>query len=130
MIAYDSRATRGSMIADDDSNKRVTVKGVDFFFCGCFADVEHLVKGYFERVRVDRTADICAFIVSNGDVVKAGIDNGVYWGQSASKIDAIGSGSAHALTAMDCGLSAKDAVKMAARRDTCTGGTIRTFKVA
>ena len=129
IIAFDSRATRGNMVADDDCIKRASSNGVEFFFSGCLADVDHLIKGYFERVPVDKSADICALIVCNGVVFKGGIDKGIYWGQHAHKVDAIGSGSSHALTAMDCGLSAKDAVKMAMKRDTCTGGKIRTYKV-
>jgi hypothetical protein len=42
---------------------------------------------------------------------------------------AIGTGTDHAITAMDCGLSAREAVKMAMKRDTGTGGRIRTYKV-
>lgn len=41
---------------------------------------------------------------------------------------AIGSGAKHALTAMDLGLDAKEAVKMAMKRDIYTGGRIRTFR--
>lgn len=37
---------------------------------------------------------------------------------------AIGTGSVHALTAMDCGLSPADAVRMAIRRDTASGGRV------
>lgn len=37
---------------------------------------------------------------------------------------AIGSGAAHAITAMDCGKSAVQAVQMAMKRDTNTGGRI------
>lgn len=42
---------------------------------------------------------------------------------------AIGSGMYYALTAMDCGCSAEEAVKMAAKRDVNTGGEIRIFKI-
>jgi len=42
---------------------------------------------------------------------------------------AFGSGELHALTAMDMGASAKEAVGMAAKRDIYTGGKINTFKL-
>lgn len=42
---------------------------------------------------------------------------------------AIGSGGVHAITAMDCGKSAIQAVQMAAKRDTATGGRIVSFKL-
>jgi hypothetical protein len=40
---------------------------------------------------------------------------------------AIGSGAVHAITAMDCGKSAMEAVQMAARRDSGTGGKVVTM---
>lgn len=40
--------------------------------------------------------------------------------------EAFGSGSKHAITAMDMGASAKEAVGMAVKRDSGTGGKIRT----
>jgi len=49
--------------------------------------------------------------------------------ESSKSVFAIGSGQDHALTAMDCGLSAKEAIKMAAKRDVNTGGRVRTFKI-
>ena len=43
--------------------------------------------------------------------------------------DAIGSGSAYALAAMDMGASAEDAVRAAMKRDIYTGGRVRTMRV-
>ena len=43
-----------------------------------------------------------------------------------SNPDAIGSGSAYAIAAMDMGASAEDAVRAAMKRDIYTGGTIRS----
>ena len=40
-----------------------------------------------------------------------------------------GTGQDHALTAMDCGLSAKEAVKMAAKRDTGTNSRVSTYTI-
>jgi hypothetical protein len=42
---------------------------------------------------------------------------------------AIGSGTDHALTAMDMGATAEEAIGWAAKRDAGTGGTIRTFRL-
>ncbi len=41
----------------------------------------------------------------------------------------LGSGGCYALTAMDMGATAKEAVKMAMKRDTGTGGRVRTYKL-
>jgi hypothetical protein len=42
---------------------------------------------------------------------------------------AIGSGAAHAITAMDCGKNAVTAVRMAAKRDSSTGGRVVSLKL-
>lgn len=43
---------------------------------------------------------------------------------------AIGSGAAHAITAMDCGKSARQAVQMAIKRDINSGGRIVTARLS
>lgn len=45
------------------------------------------------------------------------------------RADAIGIGSPYALTAMDMGATAAGAIEMAKKRDTCTGGQVRTLVV-
>lgn len=129
IIAYDSRATRGNLIATDNYDKCAKADGVLFFFSGAAGDVRHLVDAYLKGVTPPKEADIYAIVVDQGVVYRAGTDGGLFWKEKASAYDAIGSGYAHALTAMDCGLSAIEAVKMAAKRDTGTGGKIRHYKV-
>ena len=75
--------------------------------------------------------EMSAFIVDQGRVYLAGIDSekGLLWTLEATRPAATGSGMDHAITAMDCGLSAKDAVRMAIKRDAGSGGRVRTFKV-
>ncbi len=43
---------------------------------------------------------------------------------------AIGSGAPHAITAMDCGRSARQAVQMAMKRDINTGGRVVTMRLS
>lgn len=43
--------------------------------------------------------------------------------------DAIGSGYAYAIAAMDMGASAEDAVRAAMKRDIYTGGAVRTVTI-
>lgn len=45
------------------------------------------------------------------------------------KYYALGSGAAHAITAMDCGKSARQAVQMAMKRDINTGGRVVTARL-
>jgi len=129
VIAYDSRSSRGDLIANDNYNKCANSNGVLFFYSGSVSDLPYLIDCYTNGATPPKFADICAFVVDKGNVHRVGTDDGEFWKEYAAPVDAIGSGCKHALTAMDCGLSAIDAVKMAVKRDTGTGGKIRHYKV-
>ena len=131
VIAYDSRLTTHDTIRSDSFNKRITENGVHFFPSGDYSNIAKLIECYFSPGTPTEEKDgIGAFIVDGSRVMRAGINSdGVFWTMDAMDTEAIGTGTGHALTAMDCGLSAKEAVEMAAKRDTSTGGRIRTFKV-
>jgi ATP-dependent protease HslVU (ClpYQ) peptidase subunit len=132
VIAYDSRITRGDTIMDDDAEKMVMRDGYTFFCTGPTPDIEKLIELYCMR---HASGDISAnaFVVHDGFVWMAGWNetDGLWRSKiGADKVNAIGSGSDHALTAMDCGKSAYESVEMAKKRDTNTGGQVRIFKVA
>lgn len=59
-------------------------------------------------------------------------DNSGIWKQDLdpSNPDAMGSGSAYAIAAMDMGASAEDAIRAAMKRDIYTGGVVRTMTIA
>lgn len=134
VIAYDSRETAGSLICDEDCNKRRTANGVNFFISGRSGDESLIIEAYLNAPQDSYPKEVSqsALIVDGDKVFEAGISRDEGFTCVLVRrglVTAIGSGSHHALTAMDCGLSAKEAVKMAAKRDTYTGGKIRTFKV-
>lgn len=131
-IAYDSRVTAGGRIDSDDFNKRFDYCGIKFFFSGTLKDWEKAFDawesgecdegGDFNAIVVDESGEVWSFSsLSDGSVEKLKADD--------FGVIATGSGMAHALTAMDMGADAKTAVKMAAKRDCCTGGRIRTYRV-
>ncbi|MNC73653.1 hypothetical protein D3C75_1248910 [compost metagenome] len=67
----------------------------------------------------------------DGNLTLIGYTEGKLW-KSPLLLDrpyAIGSGTDHAYTAFDMGATAYQAVEMAAKRDTGTGGNIRTLTV-
>ena len=129
IIAYDSRTTSGLSILDHDYNKKISIDGVQFFVCGTVADHEKACKAYFNEEYVECDAQYLVHDKGKLFVVCFADDRMYKVPQSLESPFAIGSGSDHALTAIDCGLSAKEAVKKAAYRDAGTGGRIRTFKV-
>lgn len=131
IIAYDSRRCAGDTIVDDDYEKRVDSDGATFFFTGAVAEIPEFILVYFggqPRAALDGTA----MVVDGGKVWLASIDKEIgFWKEEvyAEKPYAIGSGAMSAWTAMDMGASAEHAVKMAKKRDKCTGGRVRTFEV-
>lgn len=133
VIAYDSRCTSGGTIEDDDFDKRVSSNGVEFFLTGATADHESLVALYEGVISEPRGRfNAAALVVDDGKLYLVSYNDEDGFFKSPKRLEvphAIGSGQDHALTAMDMGADAKTAVKMAMKRDSGTGGRIRTFKV-
>ncbi|WP_122432111.1 proteasome subunit beta [Pseudomonas viridiflava] len=131
VIAYDSQITSGNTITYDDYEKCHEVKGVKFVMSGKTSDYEHLQSAWF-GAPVTRNLDAAA-IVFDGErlwYIGADTDSG-FWKcpVSGSGTYAIGSGADHALTAMDMGATSGDAVEMAKKRDTGTGGQVRLLVI-
>lgn len=134
IVAVDSRMSDGNGgIAFDDCDKSRTQGGVKFFFAGDAADVEEFLEYYTTGQRRDcNPLNLEALIAEDGQVFVAGVnEDGILWRFAVPKGEytALGHGTPHAITAMDLGCSAKEAVRMAAKRDTTVGGRIRTHKV-
>lgn len=131
VIAYDSRCCAGSTIVDNDYNKRIDMSGAVFIFAGSTAHHEKAAKAFFEDDDECGELDAEALVYHAGKLYTLCIENEKIF-RSPQPLDrcfALGSGTHHALTAMDMGADAKAAVKMAAKRDVGTGGRIRTIKV-
>lgn len=133
VIAYDSRACCGNTIFDDGFDKKVERKGVLFFLSGATSEFDLFIESYFEGKNVaGRPLNIAGFVVVDSELWDAAIDEeGIFW-KSKLRLDACyayGTGTDHALTAMDMGASAVEAIKWAIKRDCKTGGEIRTFKI-
>lgn len=131
VIAYDSRQTRGGAIVTDDCLKCEIVNGVSFFLSGCVCDERALIAAYFGTPSKS-PVECSGYVIDDGKLMLIGHDDKTgLWKQplDRSNADAIGSGSAYALAAMDMGASAEEAVKAAMKRDIYTGGTVRKFLV-
>ena len=131
VVAYDSQLTDGDgqTVTDDDFDKCIISKSKRFFFSGAACDYEEFINCYIDNKCA--MSNVSAIVVDDNRVYSSSVDSeGKIWRLDITHmIYAIGSGADHALTAMDCGLGAKDAVKMAMKRDTGTGGRIRSFKI-
>lgn len=126
-IAVDSRITRGDFIVTDKANKAIKNDNGLFILSGLTADCE-LVAQCFPN-EPPREVNCYGFAISDEFVYWLTFNDGVLMLTKCNYSEAAGSGQDHAITAMDLGCSAKDAVKMAAKRDQNTGGKIRVYKV-
>ncbi|MEE1869067.1 Ntn hydrolase family protein [Pseudomonas auratipiscis] len=132
VIAYDSQVTRGDTITYDDYEKCVERNGVMFVCSGAVSDFEALIDAYFGG-KPAGSIDATALVLDGDKLMMAAVDNETGLWKSPLLLDrpyAIGSGSPYAFTAMDMGATAYQAVEKAAKRDTATGGKIRTLRVA
>ena len=126
VIAYDSRQTRNDRIISDNAPKCQVVSGVSFFLSGAVCDEKALIAAYFGTPSAV-PVECSGYVVDGGNLMMVGHDDKTgIWKQDLelSNPDAIGSGSAYAIAAMDMGASAEEAVRAAMKRDTYTGGKV------
>lgn len=131
VIAYDSRQTRGDRIVSDSCSKCLVVDGVSFFLSGCVSDEKALIAAYFGTPSAV-PVECSGYVVDSGCLMMVGHDDKTgIWKQDLelSNPDAIGSGAAYAIAAMDMGASAEDAVRAAMKRDIYTGGFVTSVKL-
>ena len=134
VVAFDSRVcTSDDRIAVLDYDKSRKAGGVKFFFAGAMPDIEDFMLDYLAGEYYElEPLDCVAFVIDHGRLYLSGVDDKGHLWRDPYKLTqhaAIGSGSSHALTAMDLGCDAKTAVKMAMLRDSRTGGRIRTYRI-
>ncbi|TFF38134.1 proteasome subunit beta [Pseudomonas sp. RIT623] len=131
VIAYDSRQTRGGAIVSDNAPKCQVVDGVSFFLSGAVCDEKALIAAYFGTPSAV-AVECSGYAVDDGKLLMVGHDDKTgIWRQELDpeNPDAIGSGSAYALAAMDMGANAEEAVRAAMKRDIYTGGKVVTFRM-
>lgn len=128
VIAYDSRAVKGDLIATDNYDKHYKRKGWHFFLAGTLCDMDAFVESVISGRESSSELEVEGFAVD---------PKGVLWdvGGSGWRVmlpdvpRTTGSGASYALAAMDFGCNAKQAVKYAGTRDINTGGKVRTYKL-
>ncbi|MGY1448710.1 proteasome subunit beta [Pseudomonas chlororaphis] len=130
VIAYDGRVTRGGTIVYDDFDKMRERDGAAFFGAGATGEINELIGAYFGEEIVGE-CEASVLVLHSGSLTLIGYTDGKLW-KAPVLLDrpyAIGSGTDHAYTAFDMGATAYQAIEMAAKRDTGTGGKIRTLTV-
>ena len=128
-VSYDSRVTQDDKIITDSCVKMYKRDGLVLFAAGEMGQCDAIIDAYILGVS-DAVNSFEAIIIDHGKAYKfAKYDKDSFEKYELKFSHAIGSGEEHAITAMDLGCSAKKAVKYAMKRDSCTGGRIRTFSL-
>lgn len=132
IVATDTLLVSGSVVVDHFFDKTATKDGVMFFFAGSTSDYPKLIDEYLSPTGRD-IGDVSAIVIDKGSVIKVGREEegkGI-WRCLARRENyiSIGSGQDFALSAMDHGKSAKEAVEYAMKRDIYTGGDVRIYQV-
>lgn len=131
VIAYDSRISSGNTITHDDYDKCHERAGVNFVMTGFVCDYSKLISAWFGET-VTGIVECSALVFDGKDLfytaysAEHGLCKTPVW---MERPYVLGSGSDHAMTAMDMGASAAEAVEMAKKRDMSTGGDVRTLRI-
>lgn len=127
-IAIDSRVTAGNMICDENAEKFIKNISATWFLCGTVADYEQLIElSHNEKPEVQ--PDAYAIMVNHKGVWLVCFNGDYCCHSPLSHSRAIGSGADFALSALDHGKTAKEAIEYAMTRDTGTGGKVHVFDV-
>jgi ATP-dependent protease HslVU (ClpYQ) peptidase subunit len=125
VLAGDGRVSAGDTIVASSKKKVYRLK--DGSLLGSAGSQED-----GERLRIALEKGDAAPKLPNCFALRISTESGIWYYEGSAWVHvnepytAIGSGSAHALTAMDCGLPAVEAVRMAIKRDPLSGGRVRT----
>lgn len=127
IIAVDSYTTSDARITNQNAEKWLRIGGDLIVLCGAISDIKHFVEAYRHGKCEAEDVDVTALVVRNGELNRGGVHRGNYWEEPINHNDALGSGSAFALAALDFKMTAKEAVQYASTRCIFTGGTVHAF---
>lgn len=132
VVATDTLMVGGGIAVDQAYEKCIVRDERMFFLTGPTSDHDKLVEEYLSPTG-RYTGDAMAIVADKGKIFVIGREEG---GKGIYKCPnnrvnhiSIGSGERFAISAMDHGKSAKEAVEYAMKRDIYTGGEVRVYQV-
>lgn len=130
MIAVDSQISCGHIVHTNKATKYKKDKdGNIWFFCGKVSDEEALINAKNNDTFEVNLGCSAIFIDKNGDAFSSVCEARIVEISKLSDNSAEGSGRDFALSALDFGKSAEEAVKYASTRCLYTGGRVRVFDI-
>jgi ATP-dependent protease HslVU (ClpYQ) peptidase subunit len=128
VLAGDGRTTVGDTVVSAIKKKVFRLRdGCLFGYSGSQEDGERLRHAIKTGAASPALENIQALLILvSGKIM---LYEGMMWVHLSDPYTAIGTGTPYALTAMDCGLDAPSAVRMALKRDTASGGKVFTVEL-
>lgn len=129
VVAYDSRHIKDEcIIISDELDKLRVINDHKFLGCGKTGDINLLIKAYLNQA-IPETDTLKAVIwsIEKNLVRRIGFCDGSLWVNTLEYSATDGSGSDFALSALDHGCTAEQAVEYAIKRDPFSGGKVRTI---
>lgn len=128
-IACDSRESADGFLHKDTAEKFYLRDDSIWFICGSKGDADIFIDDFEHNKEAIDNITCNGIYVKDKLVYVATIDNGHYKTSLVDYTDGFGSGGWMALSAVDLGKSAKEAVEYAMTRDLYTGGEVRVFDI-
>lgn len=127
-LATDSRVTAGDMIVSDNRKKVHRLKdGSIVAWSGSVQDAERLLRAMRRGATIPKLDEISALhLKTDGSLYEY---EGAVWVKQDPGYYATGSGMPYAFAAMDAGASAKEAIRIAIKRDANSGGRVQSLKL-
>jgi 20S proteasome alpha/beta subunit len=129
-IAIDSRQSQGSYIFNDNGKKIVETDRYVIFYAGPIGEqMDEAIELFLNDKAAYRkiNAGLIVFDREKRKTIAAYYEEDRISRLNLECIETMGSGGQYAVTAMDCGLRADEAVKKAIERDSGSGGKIHCF---
>mgnify|MGYP000645636905 CR=1 FL=1 len=130
-IACDSRMSKSSGSYSNCYTKMVWNKNILFILTGSTCDMAYFRENYekYKKVEVDVELDCSGIIIRDGVAYNVFIHEGVFNEDICFCDEFTGSGGKYAVSSLDHGCTAKEAVEYAITRDCFSGGKVHVYDI-
>ena len=131
-IACDSRMSKASGAYNDNYIKMNESNGILFVLTGSTCDMDYFIENYAKYAKVelkDIDIDCSGIIIRDGLAYNVFIHDGVFNEDGMFCNEFAGSGGVYAVSALDYGATAKEAVEYAITRDCFSGGKVHVYDI-
>ncbi len=128
-IACDSRESANGFLHKDTAEKFYYRGDTVWFICGSKGDADLFIDDFEHNKESLDNLSCSGFYVKDGVAYVASCEDGIYKTSVMDYTDGVGSGGWLALSAVDLGRTAKEAVEYAMTRDLFSGGKVHVYDI-